>query len=171
MDGELWKLRDDAPPPGGNRARRLVLVGVVGLLLVCGGAFVLLGRAKPSQNPAPALDLNKPRGLKLVERKITFAVGTIQTVDIRLPCSGLLTVNLSFPKGVVLSTFLVSQEEREKMLARQTFAHVEGFDARTSTGSYQQSAQLPPGRYCLVLLDENASRSVVEVNAHLGDLK
>jgi hypothetical protein len=67
--------------------------------------------------------------------------------------------------------FLVSSEEREKMKARQIFAHVDGFDARTGSGTYQQAAQLPPGRYCLVLLDESKSRSVVEVSAHLGDLK
>ena len=67
--------------------------------------------------------------------------------------------------------FLVPPEEREKMKARQTFAHVEGFDAKTAAGSCQRAAQLPPGRYCLVLLDESASRSVVEVSAHLSDLK
>lgn len=174
MEGELWKLKDDAPPPGTNGARRLVLVGIVGILLACGGAGALLLRAKSSQNvtpPPPAQDPGKPRGLKLVDTKVTFAVGTIQTVDIRLPCSGLLTIKLTFPEGITISAFLVSPEEREKMKARQTFAHVDGFDAKTSSGSYQQAAELSPGRYCLVILDEGASRAVVGVNAQLTDLK
>jgi hypothetical protein len=172
MNGELWKLKDDAPPPPViNRTRRLVFVGLLGLLLIGGVTFALLVRAKPSQNPSPVYDPTKPRGLKLFDAKVTFAIEPIQTVDLRLPCSGLLTINVNFPEKTTLNVFLVSFEEREKMKARQIFAHLDGFDGRTSSGSYQQAAPLPPGRYCLVLLDESKSRTVVEVSAQLSDLK
>lgn len=168
----MWKLKEDPPPPPViPRTRRLVFVGLFGVLLVGGVTFALLVRAKPSQNSAPAYDPGKPRGLKLFDAKVTFAVEPLQTVDLRLPCSGLLTINVTFPEKTTLLAFLVSGEEREKMKARQTFAHVEGFDARSGSGSYQQAAQLPPGRYSLVLLDESKSRSVVEVSAQLSDLK
>lgn len=171
MDGE-WKLREDAPPVI-NRTRRLVLVGIFGMLLVCGVAFALVVRAKTSPNqPQPqARDLNKPSGLKLFDGKVTFAVNSMQTVALRLPCSGLLTISLTFPQGTTLCAFLVPPEELEKMKARQTFKHVEGFDAKTTTGSYQQAAEVAPGRYSLVLLDESVSRGVVQVRANLSDLK
>jgi hypothetical protein len=172
VNGELWKLKDDAPPaPVVNRTRRLVFVGLLGLLLICGVTFALLVRAKPSQNPSLAYDPNKPRGLRLFDAKITFIIEPLQTVDVRLPCSGLLTINLTFPEKTTLNVFLVSAEECEKMKARQVFAHIDGFDARPSSGSHQQAGRLPAGRYCLVLLDESKSRSVVAVNAHLSDLK
>jgi hypothetical protein len=173
VDGE-WKLRDDAPPPPVfNRTRRFVLVGIFGMLLVCGVAFAFVVRAKTSRNQTQpqAYDPNKPSGLKLFDGKVTFAVNSMRTVDLRLPCSGLLTVSVTFPEGTALCVFLVPPEEIEKMKARQTFKHVEGFDAKTTSGSYQQAAEVAPGRYSLVLLDESMSRSVVEVRANLTDLK
>lgn len=143
------------------------------MLLVCGVAFALVGRTKTSQNqPQPqAYDPNKPTGLKLFDGKVTFAVNSMQTVELRLPCSGLLTVSLTFPKGTALCAFLVPPEEVEKIKARQTFKHVEGFDAKTTSGSCQQAAEVAAGRYSLVLLDESMSRSVVQVRANLSDLK
>ena len=172
MNGELWKLKEDAPPPPVlSKTRRLVLFGLFGLLLIGGVTFALLVRGKPAQNPAPVYDPNKPRGLNLFDAKVTFAIEPMQTVDLRLPCSGLLTINVTFPEKTALNVFLVPPEDHEKIKTRQTFAHVDGFDARTSSGSYQQAAHLPAGRYTLVLLDESKSRSVVEVNARLSDLK
>ena len=141
------------------------------MLLVCGVAFALVVRAKTSQNQPQAHDLNKPSGLKLFDGKVTFAVNSMQTVGLRLPCSGRLTISLTFPKGTTLCAFLVPPEELEKMKAHQTFKHVEGFDAKTTTGTYQQAAEVAPGRYSLVLLDESVSRSVVQVRANLSDLK
>lgn len=171
MDGE-WKLRDDTPPPPViNKTRRLVLVGIFGILLVCGATFALVVRAKTSRNQPQAYDPNKPIGLKLFDGKVTFAVNSMRTVDLRLPCSGLLTVSVTFPKGNALCVFLVPPEEREKMKARQTIKHVEGFDARTTSGNYQQAAEVAPGLYTLVLLDESMSRGVVQVQANLSDLK
>ena len=171
VNGELWKLREDAPPPTTNRTRRRLLVGIFGLLLTCGAALALVVRTRPPQNSPPVYDANKPRGLKLFDGKVTFAVESIQTVDIRLPCSGLLTINLTFPEQTTVNVFLVSSEEREKMKAHQTFAHVDGFDGSATSGIYRQAALLSPGRYCLVLLDESKSHSVVQVSAQLSDLK
>jgi hypothetical protein len=170
MYGE-WKLRDDAPAPVNNSTRRLVLVGLLGTLLVCSVAFALVVRAKTSQNQPQSYHPNKPSGLKLFDANVAFAVNSIETIELRLPCSGLLTVSLTFPKGNALCVFLVPPEEVEKMKARQTFKHVEAFDAKTTSGSYQQAAQIPSGRYCLVLLDESMSRGVVQVRAQLSDLK
>jgi hypothetical protein len=167
MNGE-WKLRDDAPPSVLNGTRRLVLVGT---LLICGVAFALVVRAKTSQNQPHPYAPNKPSGLKLFDGRVTFAVNSIQTVELRLPCSGLLTVSLTFPKGTALCAFLVPPEELEKMKTRQTFKHVKGFDAKTTSGSCQQAAEVAPGRYSLVLVDESMSRSVVQVRAKLSDLK
>jgi hypothetical protein len=170
MYGE-WKLRDDAPPSVINRTRRLVLVGVFGMLLICGVAFAVVVRAKTSQNQPHPYAPNKPSGLKLFDGRVTFAINSIQTVELRLPCSGLLTVSLTFPKGTALCAFLVPPEELEKMKTRQTFKHVEGFDAKTTSGSCQQAAEVAPGRYSLVLVDESMSRGVVQVRANLSDLK
>jgi hypothetical protein len=174
VEGELWKLKEDQPAAaaaaGPRRARRIVLVGIIGLLLLlCTGAGALVARGKISLKGTPP----KPphRGLNLVDRKLLFSTGIIQTVDIRIPCSGLLTIDVKFPKGSCLNVFLVSPEERVKMDARQTFRHVHGFDAKTTSGNYQRTAELPPGRYCMVILDESGSRSIVEVKAHLGNLK
>ena len=143
------------------------------MLLVCGVAFAFVVRAKTSQNQnqPQAYDPNKPVGVKLFDGKVTFAVNSMRTVDLRLPCSGLLTVSVTFPEGTALCVFLVPPEELEKMKARQTFKHVEGFDAKTTTGTYEQAAEVGPGRYSLVLLDESMSRSVVQVRANLSDLK
>ena len=154
-----------------------MLVGIVGMLLVCGAAFALVVRAKTSQPQtepqlqAQAYDPNKPVGLKIFDGKVTFAVNSIRTVDLRLPCSGLLRVGATFPKGTTLCVFLVPPEDIEKMKTGQTFKHVEGFDAKTTTGSYEQAAEVAPGCYSLVLLDESKSRSVVDVRANLSDLK
>jgi hypothetical protein len=139
--------------------------------LLGGAAFALFARTKPSQSSAPAFNPNQPRGLKLFDAKVTFAIEPIQTVDLRLPCSGLLTINATFPEKTTLNAFLVSGEECEKMKAHQIFTHLDGFDARISSGNYHQAARLPAGRYSLVLLDESKSRSVVEVSAQLTDLK
>ena len=179
MNGELWKLREDEPAPGISKTRRnvLVVVGLIGLLLICGGAGALVVRAKSARNTPDARNApaargpNEPRGLKLADMRVTFAAGVMQTVDLRLPCSGLLSIQLTFPKGTSLSVFLVPPEERGKLKAREICAHVDGFDDKTAAGSYQRAAQLPPGNYSLVLLDENKSRSVVQVNARLTDLR
>lgn len=155
------------------------------MMLVCSVAVALVVVRIKTPQPLPKTQIqaqqthaqpqsyapNKPVGLKVFDGKTTFATRHMRTIDLRLPCSGLLTVNLNFPKGTTLCAFLVAPEEVEKMKAGQTFKHVEGFDAKTSSGSYQQAAEVDPGRYSLVLLDESMSRSVVEVRAHLSDLK
>jgi hypothetical protein len=177
MNGE-WKLRDDAPPPVINRTRWLVFVGVIfGMLLVCSVTFALVVRTKASQSQLQPQtqtqphDPNKPVGLKIFDGKATFAIKHMWTAELRLPCSGLLTVSLTFPKGTTLCAFLVPPEEIEKMKAGQTFKHVEGFDVKSTSGSCQQAGEVDPGRYSLVLLDESMSRSAVEVRAHLSNLK
>ena len=60
------------------------------------------------------------------------------------------------------------------MNAKQTFAHLDGFDGHL-TEKYQRTAPLPPGKYCLVLMDKSSgplgsSRTPVHVRAHLGKL-
>ena len=175
MEGELWKLREDEdkPAPSANRGRRLVLVGIVGLLLICGGAGVLVVRMKASRNAVAVRGRGEHQlpGVKLVEKKVVFATGTIQTVDLRLPCSGQLSIDLTFPKENCLSVFLVPPGERAKMDAGQTFTHVPGLDDKTCSGSYRRTVRLPGGAYRLFLFDESGSRFVVDVNAHLSDLK
>lgn len=172
MNGELWKLKDEKKDPLLNRKRLFALGGIIGMLLACGVAYYSLStRAKPPVDQAHVIDPGKPRGLGIFDGKTTFAVDPIQTIELRLPCSGLLTISLTCPDGALVNAFLVTAEERQKMEARETFAHVEGFDGRTGSGTYQQAKELSPGRYTLVLLDENRSRSVVSVKARLTDLK
>jgi len=150
-----------------------VLLGVVGVLLICGGAGVLVVRVKASRKAVAVRGRGEHQlpGVKLVDKKVVFATGTVQTVDLRLPCSGLLSIDVAFPKENCLSVFLVPPEERAKMDAGETFTHVVGFDAKTTSGSYRRTARLPGGAYRLFLLNESGSRYVVDVNAHLSDLK
>jgi len=173
VEGELWKLRENNPAPSTNRGRRLVLLGIVGVLLICGGAGVLVVRVKASRKAVAVRGRGEHQlpGVKLVDKKVVFATGTVQTVDLRLPCSGLLSINLTFPEGNCLSVFLVPPEQRAKMDAGQTFKHVAGLDARTTSGSYRRTARLPGGAYRLFLLDESGSRCVVDVKANLSALK
>lgn len=173
VEGELWKLREDNPVPSKNRGRRLVLVGIVGLVLICGGAGLVVVLVKASRKAVAVSGRGEHQlpGVKLFDKKVVFASGTVQTVDLRLPCSGLLSINLTFPEGNCLSVFLVPPEERAKMDAGQTFTHVTGLDARTTSGRYRRGARLPGGAYRLFLLNESGSRCVVDVNAHLSDLK
>jgi hypothetical protein len=173
VNGELWKLGKDEPAPRANRGRRLVIVGIIGLLLICGGTGMLIVRVKSSRNAAAVRGQGPQErpGLRILDTKVPFAAGTIQKVDLRLPCSGLLSLNVTFPKETCLSVFLVPPEELAKMETGQTFKHVPGLDAKTTSGSYRRAAKLPAGRYSLVLLDESGSRSAVDVKAHLGDLK
>lgn len=171
MNGELWKLKEEKRQPFFNKTLVFALVSIFAMLVMCGVIYSVRTRAKPAAKPASVFDPTKPVGLRIFEGKTTFAVDPIQTIDLRLPCSGLLTISLTFPKGTTLSAFLLTAEGREKMKARENVAHVEGFDAKTSSGTYQQAAELSPGRYSLVLLDEGKSRSVVEVKAQLSDLK
>jgi hypothetical protein len=61
-----------------------------------------------------------------------------------------------------------------KMKAKQTFAHVGGFDAN-QTKEYRRSGRLAPGKYGLVLMDRSAqalssSSSAILVSARLGEL-
>lgn len=149
------------------------MVGIVGVLLTCGGAGILVVRANSARKAAPseAKRLHQTSGLKVLDKKVSFAAGTIQTLDLRLPCSGLLSINVNFPKETCVNVFLVPPEECAKMRTGKTFKHVPGFDAKTTSGSYQRTARLPAGNYAIVLLDESGSRSVVTVNAHLNALK
>ncbi len=171
MNWELWKLKEEKRQPFFNKKRVFASGSIVVVLLICGVSYSVRARVKLPADPAPVFDPSKPRGLRIFEGKTTFAIDPIQTIDLRLPCSGLLTISLNFPKGATLTAFLVTAEEREKMKAREIFTHVEGFDVKTSSGTNQKAAELSPGRYSLVLLDESKSRSVVEVKAHLTDLK
>lgn len=178
MNGELWKLKDDTHKPVSSKAWLWSFAGIVGGLLMgaVGYRFLVLKKptaeTAPSPVPAPAAvyEPGRQHGLKLFEGKATFAMHLMQMVDLRLPCSGLLTIDLKFQKGTSLCVFLLTEEERDKMKAGKTCAHVEGFDAKMSSGTYRQEAEVAPGRYTLVLLDENKSRGVVEVNARLSNL-
>ncbi len=179
MNGELWKLKEDNQKPVSSKAWLWAFAGIVGGLLIgaVGYRFFVLEKptaeTAPATTPAPAAvyEPKRQHGLKLFEGKTTFAVHLMQTVDLRLPCSGLLTIDLKFAKGAGLCVFLLTEEERVKMKAGKTCAHVEGFDAKVSSGIYRQEAEVAPGRYTLVLLDENKSRGVVEINARLSNLK
>lgn len=148
------------------------------MMLVCSVAVALVvvrikaPQPKPQpQTPTQAYDPNKPGGLKLFDGKVAFVANSMQTVDLRLPCSGLLKVSFTCPKGSTICAFVVPREEFEKMKTRQTCKHVEGFDAKSANGNYQQAAEVAPGCYSLVLLDESMSHSVIQVRAQLTDLK
>jgi hypothetical protein len=175
VEGELWKLGEDKQSPRRERPK-LVWVGIVGFVLICAATGMLVARAKSvkaagnaAARGTPAVHLSS--GLKVIDKRVAFATGTIQALDLQLPCSGSLSISVSFPKETCVSVFLVPPEERAKMQAGKAFKHVPGFDAKTTSGTYLRSAQLPAGRYAMVLLDESGSRSVVQVNAHLRGLK
>ena len=179
----MWKLKDDNHKPVSNKAWLWALIGIAGgLLMGALGYQFLSGKKLPAETaaaptvlatPAPVTvyEPGKQHGLRLFEGKTTFAMHLLQTVDLRLPCSGLLTIDLKFAKGAGLCVFLLTEDERDKMKAGKTCTHVEGFDAKVSSGTYRQEAEVAPGRYTLVLLDENKSRGVVEINARLSNLK
>jgi hypothetical protein len=124
----------------------------------------------PTAAAAGGKPLHQTAGLKVLDKRVSFADRAIQTLDLRLLSSGLLSINLNFPKGTCLSVFLVPPEECAKMRTGKTFKHVPGFDARTTSGTYQRTAKLAAGSYAMVLLDESGSRSVVAVNAQLRTL-
>ena len=171
MEAELWKLGEDKPTPG-PKLRRTILVGIVGVLLICGGTGMLVVRAKSVKAAVRGSPpLHQASGLKVIDKRVAFATGSIQIIDLRLPCSGFLTIHVTFPKETCLNVFLVPPEERAKVEAGKAFKHVPGFDAKTTSGTYLRTAQLPAGRYAMVLLDESGSRSVVQVSAHLSGLK
>ena len=172
MDGELWKLREDVAEQSSKRIWRRAIVWILGLvtLLICGGLGALAMRPKPVENPP------ETRGLKLLGTKVILPATSFTMVNILLPCSGLLSIDASVPARNRISAFVVAPEEYVKMKAKQTFEHVEGFDADSPSSHYQRSARLPPGRYSLVLMDQSSgllpsSSLAVSVTARLTELK
>jgi hypothetical protein len=141
----------------------LVLVALLAF-----GAWLFF-RIKASQKP-PATG-----GLKVVESVVHLPAGSFKTLDLLLPCAGTLSLDVMVQKGNSVGVFVVAPDQVAKMNAKQTFAHMTGFDAN-QTREYHRNARLNPGKYCLVLMDRSsetlsASTSQVLVNARLGTLR
>lgn len=128
----------------------------------------LLSRHRRPEAPREA-------GLKLLDTVAHVPTSSFKTFELLLPCSGTMSIEIVAEEDNYLSVFLVAPEELAKMKARQTFAHLEGFDGNLSA-KYRRSARLSPGRYCLVLMDKspgrlNASRADAQISVRLTDLK
>jgi hypothetical protein len=166
MDGECL-IEDDES--GRDSARRRRLGRAVLLVVLLAGVIVLYFRVTAAQKPP------ERRGLKLLDTVAHVPTASFKTFELLLPCSGTLSIEIVAEEDNYLSVFLVAPEELAKMKARQTFAHLEGFDGNLSA-KYRRSARLLPGRYCLVLMDKtpgrlNASRADAQVSVRLTDLK
>jgi hypothetical protein len=113
MNGELWKLKDDTHKTASSKAWLWSFAGVVGGLLMGAVGYRFLVLKKPTAEtppipaPAPAAvyEPGRQQGLKLFEGKTTFAMHLMQMVDLRLPCSGLLTIDLKFQKERASASF------------------------------------------------------------------
>jgi len=166
MDGECL-IEDDES--GRDSARRRRLGRAVLLVVLLAGVIVLYFRVTAAQKPP------ERRGLKLLDTVAHVPTSSFKTFELLLPCSGTLSIEIVAEEDNYLSVFLVAPEELAKMKARQTFAHLEGFDGNLSA-KYRRSARLSPGRYCLVLMDKtpgrlNASRADAQVSVRLSELK
>src|SRR5262249_30604159 len=115
------------------------------------------------------------RGLKLLDTAAHVPASSFKSFELLLPCAGTLSIEILAEEDNCLRVFLVAPEELVKMKARQTFAHLEGFDGHVSD-QYRRSARLSAGRYCLVLMDgspgtRRASKAEAQVRVRLNDLQ
>jgi len=154
---------------GGNprRTQRVWALSVVALILVGLVLWKFLPR-KPAEHPF------EPRGLNLVETVVHLPTASFKLVDFFLPCAGTLSLELTCEGENNIGIFVVSPSELAKMNAKQTFAHLDGFDAQLKE-KYQRSAWLPPGKYCLVIMDKSSgqlgsARTSIHVHARLNEL-
>jgi len=143
------------------------VLSVVALLLVGCLVWKFLPR-KPAERPF------ETRGLKLVDIVVHLPAASFKRVDFALPCAGTLSLDLACEEGNSIEVFVVAPSELPKMNAKQTFAHLDGFDGHV-TEKYQRTTRLPPGKYCLVLMDKssrplNSSRTPIQVRARLSEL-
>ena len=155
---------------GGNvrRTRRICVLSTVVLVLT----GLVLWKYLPSRNPTASPFV--AQGLNVVDTIVHLSTASFKRVDFTLPCRGKLLLELACEEESNINVFVVSQEELAKMNANQAFAHLDGFDGQLRT-KYRRTAQLTPGKYCLVLMDKSSgslgsARASVQVRAHLSDL-
>ena len=166
MDRETT-IREDVSGGNSRRTQRVWVLSVVALLLIGFLLWKFLPR-KPTGYPF------EMRGLKLVDTVVHLPAASFKQVDFLLPCSGTLTLELTCEDKGNIGVFVLSPDELARMNAKQTFTHLNGFDAHL-TEKYRRTARLPPGKYCLVLTDKSSgplgsSRTSIHVHAHLSEL-
>ena len=166
MDPELT-IRENVSGGNSRGTRRVWVLSVVALLLIGLLLWKFLPR-KPTGRPF------EMRGLKLVDTVVHLPTASFKLVDFALPCAGTLSLELTCEGENNIGIFVVPPNELARMNAKQTFAHLDGFDAHL-TEKYQRTARLPPGKYCLVLMDESSgplgsSRTPIHVHARLSEL-
>jgi hypothetical protein len=165
--GRELAIQENAPLGNPRRAWRVWVLSIVALLLIGLSLWKFLP-GKPAEVPF------EERGLKIVDTVVLLPTASFKLVDFSLPCSGTLSLDLTCEAGNNIDVFVVAPKELARMKAKQTFAHLDGFDAHL-TEKYQRTASLPPGKYCLVLMDKSSgplgsSRTPIQVRAHLGKL-
>lgn len=154
---------------GGNtsRTRYVWALSVVALLLI----GLLLWKFLPRKPAGQPFEL---RGLKLVDTVVHLPTASFKLVDFSLPCAGTLSLELTCEGENNIEVFVVSPKDLARMNAKQTFTHLDGFDAQLKE-LYQRAARLPPGKYGLVLMDKSSgplgsSRTPIRLQARLSGL-
>jgi hypothetical protein len=165
--GRELTIQENVSAGNSSRTRRVWVLSVV-VLLVTGFCLWKFLPRKPAERPFEL------RGLKVVDTVVQLPTAAFKLVDFSLPCAGTLSLELACEAEKNIAVFVVPPNEIAKMKARQTFTHLEGFDAQL-TEKYQHSARLAPGKYCLVLMDKSSGRlgsgrTTIQVRARLSEL-
>ena len=160
-------IREDVSGGNSRRTQRVWVLSVVALLLIGFLLWKFLPR-KPAEHPF------ETQGLKLVDTIVDVPAASFKPVDFLLPCSGTLSLELTCEAKGNIGVFVLSPNELARMNAKQTFRHLDGFDAHL-TEKYRRTARLQPGKYRLVLTDKSSgplgsARTPIHVHAHLSDL-
>jgi hypothetical protein len=166
MSREL-AIQENVPCNNTSGTRRVWALSIVALLLLGLLVWKFLPR-KPTERPFEL------RGLKLVDTVVHLPTAAFKRIDFSLPCAGTLSLELTCEGENDIDVFVVSPAELARMNAKQTFAHLDGFDGHLKE-KYQHTARLTPGKYCLVLMDKSSgrlgsSRTPIHFRAHLSEL-
>jgi hypothetical protein len=90
--------------------------------------------------------------IELANTIVDLPATSFRTVNLSLPYSGTLSIDLTVRKGNDISVYLVTPDQIDKLKAKQKIQFIQGFDAE-KTKSYRRSGRIPAGNYNLVLLD------------------
>jgi hypothetical protein len=151
----------DSKPAG--IPRRLILIIVASLI----GVLLLIWWVIPAAKPGLT------RGLKVLDTVVHLPSTSFKALELVLPCEGTLALDIGVKtKGKdAIGVFMVGPDQLPKMKAKQTFAHLKGFDTSRTT-RYLRSARLAPGRYGLVIMSQSSAPVLdVQVSARLIGLK
>ena len=155
--------------PSSPRSARVRLAWLLSMVAILTCGLWLSLRAPAGQKTAD------PRGLKLLDSVVHLPTASFKTLELLLPCAGTLAIDIAAQEGSDISVFLVAPDELVKMKAKQTFAHMTGFDANRIR-KYRRSERLTAGKYCLVLMDRSPGRlsssiTDIQVGARLSQLE